>query len=274
MNDSLDLLFEATGLPHFELPAGLVNLYGGPLGFSTARVYANFVESLDGVTALPGVPESGRLIAGGSEQDRFVMGLLRACADAVLIGAGTLHGSPHTHWTAENAYPPAADLYAELRARRGSTPHPTLAVVTGSGRLDPQHPGLSEPAIVLTSEKGASTLRGRLPESARIAAIGTGPSIDPAAILRTLRDRGYRLILCEGGPTLFGALLEVNLVDELFVTISPRLAGRLPDSPRLSLVENVELLPHRTSSAALLSVRRSEAHLFLRYQLNSEAFTP
>lgn len=267
MSGGLDVLFEAPGLPQFDLSAELRRLYGGTLGFSTPRLYANFVESLDGVTAIPDVPHSGRLIAGGSEHDRFVMGLLRACADAVLIGSGTLHASPHTHWTAENAYPPAAGLYADLRRERGSAPQPALAVVTGSGRIDTQHPGLGEPAIVFTSELGASALRGRLPDSARIVAIGNGPAIDPAALVRALREQGYPLILCEGGPRLFGELLASDLVDEAFLTVSPVFAGRTRDRSRFSLVENMKFLPEKFIPGNLLSVRRAGSHLFLRYEI-------
>ena len=116
--------------------------------------------------------QSSHLIAAGSEHDRFVMGLLRACADAVLIGAGTLRGSPRTRWTAEHAYPPAAPLYAELRRRRGRPPQPTLAVLSGSGRINPQHPGLGERSLVLTSEQGAAQLGRRLPRSRPIVPIG------------------------------------------------------------------------------------------------------
>ena len=116
---------------------------------------------------MPALLESSHLIAAGSEPDRFVMGLLRACADAVLVGAGTLRGSPRTRWTAEHAYPPAAPLYAELRRRRGRPPQPTLAVLSGSGRIDPQHPGLGERSLVLTSEQGAARARPAPPPLGR-----------------------------------------------------------------------------------------------------------
>jgi hypothetical protein len=90
----LDVLFEKSGLPSYDLPADLERLYGGGLGFEAPRLYANFVSSLDGVVALEGEKHSSQMISGQSEADRFVMGLLRACADAVLIGAGTLRAAP------------------------------------------------------------------------------------------------------------------------------------------------------------------------------------
>lgn len=262
----LEPLFELPGLPSFDLPEELAAIYGGAVGFPESRLFANFVASVDGIVALPALLESSHLIAAGSEHDRFVMGLLRACADAVLIGSGTLHGSPQTRWTAEHAYPPAAPLYAELRRRRGRPPQPTLAVLSGSGRIDPEHPGLGERSLVLTSEQGAAQLGRRLPRSAAIVPIADQPPLDPAAAVQTLRAGGHELILCEGGPLLFGELVDAGLVDELFLTLSPVLAGHGADG-RLSLLESAELLPGRTPAATLLTLRRADSHLFLRYQL-------
>lgn len=266
---TLEALFEVPGLPGFDLPDELAAIYGGTVGFPEPRLYANFVASVDGVVALPALLESSHLIAAGSEHDRFVMGLLRACADAVLIGAGTLGGSPRTRWTAEHAYPPAAPLYAELRRQRGRPPQPTLAVLSGSGRINPQHPGLGERSLVLTSEQGAAQLGQRLPRSAAIVPIGNQSPLDPALAVETLRAGGHELILCEGGPLLFGELVDAGLVDELFLTLSPVLAGHGGASGRLSLLEGAELLPGRTPAATLLTLRRADSHLFLRYQLGS-----
>lgn len=264
---SLEPLFEEAGLEAFDLPDELAALYGGPLGFPAERLYANFVTSLDGVTAIPDAIQSSHLIAGGSSSDRFVMGLLRACADAVLIGAGTLAASPRSTWTAEHAYPPAAALYAELRRRRGRSPQPTLAVLSGRGQIDPAHPGLAERSLILTSEQGAARLCDALPESAVLAPIGNSAALDPTRAIEALRAGGHQLILCEGGPTLFGALAGAQLVDELFLTLSPVLAGRPTAGGRLSLLEGAGVLPERTAAARLLSVRRAASHLFLRYEL-------
>ncbi len=263
----LEPLFETAELPEFDLPARLAETYGGPLGFSEPRLYANFVASLDGVVAIPGEIHSNRMISAHSEADRFVMGLLRACADAVLVGARTLRASPRTLWTAEHAYPPAAPLYRELRRLRRRPPRPTVAVLSGSGSVDPRHPALEEGALVLTSERGAARLRGRLPRAATILALGAEPAIDPVVAVEALRRRGHELILSEGGPTAFGALVAAGLVDELFLTTSPLLAGRSPGSLRPALVEHAEFLPARTVEGELLTLRRSGSVLFARYRL-------
>ena len=199
------------------------------------------------------------------------MGLLRACADVVLLGSGTLHGSPKSVWTAERAYPGAADAFADLRRRLGLAPHPELAVLTASGSVDPGHPALEQGAVVLTTEAGAGRCRKRLPAAVEVVALGDDATVDPQAAVSYLRDRGHRSILSEAGPHVFGSLLAAGLVDELFLTVSPLLAGRSDPGLRLGLVEGQELLPERSEPARLLGVRRHGAHLFLRYGVSSPA---
>jgi riboflavin biosynthesis pyrimidine reductase len=264
----LEPLLEAAELPEFDLPGALAEVYGGSLGFSEPRLYANFVASLDGVVALPGEIQSNRMISAHSEADRFVMGLLRACADAVLVGAGTMLASPRTLWTAERAYPPAAPLYRELRRSRRQPPRPTLAILSGSGSLDPWHPALEESALVLTSERGAARLRCRLPRATTILAVGAEAPIDPVAAVETLHRRGHELILSEGGPTTCGALVAAGLVDELFLTTSPLLAGRAHGGVRPALVDHAEFLPATTVNCNLLTLRRSGSQLFSRYRVS------
>ena len=119
-------------------------------------VYANFVSSIDGVAAIGGVEMSSAAISGGASADRFVMALLRAVADAVVVGAGTVreHGGP---WTAEKAFPPGAESFSRLRAGISASESPTLVVVTASGKLPVEHPALAD-AIVVTTSAGARSL--------------------------------------------------------------------------------------------------------------------
>jgi len=265
--EPLELLHEDPELPAFDLPSELQDFYGGSLGFQEPCLYANFVSTVDGVVAIPSLVQSSRLISGDSESDRFVMGLLRACADVVLIGSGTLRGSPRSRWTPERVYPAAAAAFAELRRRLGRPPEPELAVLTASGTIDPAHPAVVAGAVVLTTEQGAAILRGRLPASSTLIAVGTGNEVDPRAAVDALHARGHRLILSEAGPHVFGSLLELGLVDELFLTLSPLLGGRLADGERLALVEGTEFLPAERVAGGLASARRQRAHLFLRYRI-------
>jgi riboflavin biosynthesis pyrimidine reductase len=263
----LELLYEADGLPAFDLPAELLATYGGPFGLNEPRLYANFVSTIDGVTAIPSLPGSNKLVAAGSTADRFVMGLLRACADAVVVGSGTFNASPRSVWTAEQAYPDGAEAFAALRSAIGRPPLAELVILSGSGSLDPAHPAFSSGALVLTSDAGAVRLEGRLPAASTVISLGPGEQLDAAAALAVLRERGHRLILSEGGPRVIGAFLEAGLVNELFLTVSPVLVGRTPLDERFALVEGADLLPNGPADARLLGIRRDGSHLFLRYAL-------
>lgn len=263
----LDTLFEIGGLPSYELPEDIGRRYGGSLGFEAPRLYANFVSSLDGVVAIEGTNNSSMMISGSSEADRFVMGLLRACADAVLIGAGTLRAAPTSLWTPDYIYPDASAGFAELRSGLGHADAPRLVVLTARGELDPHHPALQAGALVLTTEAGARTLDDRLPGASTVMALGGGRGIALTEVMARLGRDGHRVVLVEGGPTVIGGLLKDHLLDELFLTLSPILAGRGETGGRPSLVEGAELLPSMSVSGDLLSIRKHGAHLFLRYAI-------
>jgi riboflavin biosynthesis pyrimidine reductase len=264
--DPLSVLYELDGLPETELPGELEELYGGRLGFREPCLYSNFVATIDGVVAIPSVPRSNTLIADGSTGDRFVMGLLRAFADAVLIGAGTLASSPKGTWLPEKVYPPGADAFAELRRRLGRRERREVAVLTGHGSIDPGHPVIASGAVVLTSDVGAIRLRDKLPEAATLISLGAEATLDPQRAVDALLERGHRAILCEAGPHTHGGLLARRLVDELFLTVSPLVAGDRGHSSRYGLAEAADLMPPGLRGH-LLSVRRHEEHLFLRYEL-------
>jgi riboflavin biosynthesis pyrimidine reductase len=264
----LELLYELPGLPRTDLPAELVEAYGGDLGFDRPRLFANFVSTIDGVVAIPDLAQSNKLISGGSESDRLVMALLRAFSDAVLIGSGTLRAAPSALWTPERAFPPAADALAELRRRLDRPAAPERVVLTGSGSVPASHPLFAEGALVLTTERGARRLDGQLPAASTIVALGDGATVDLRAGVAALRARGHELILSEAGPRAFASLLQAKLVDELFLTVSPLIAGR-DTSERLGLVEGFEVLPSERLAGRLLSARRDGDHLFLRYELDT-----
>lgn len=263
----LELLHEEAGLPRFDLPPELEEAYGGALGFDRPRLFANFVSTIDGVVAIPELAQSNKLISGENESDRFVMGLLRAAADAVLIGSGTLRTSSRGLWTPERVFPAAADGFAELRRRLDRPAAPERVVVTGTGSVPPSHPLFADGALVLTTETGAGRLDGRLPQASTIVSLGKSERVDLRAAVAALRARGHELILSEAGPRVFASLLEVGLVDELFLTVSPLIAGRGTSSERLGPVEGFEALPSERLDGRLLSVRRDGDHLFLRYDL-------
>ena len=266
MIEAFRVLAEAEDLPRWDVPEQLAELYGGAIGLDEPCVVANFVESLDGVVAVPRLPRSHAVIGDESEADRFVLALVRACADAVVVGSGTLLASPKGTWRIDRAYPPAAEALAELRARRGRPEQPLVVVVTTGASLDPAHPLLEAGALVLTTDGGAARLRATVPGASEVVAVNDGETVDLARALDVLRDRGCPVVLTEAGPTMFGSLVASQLVDELFLTVSPVLAGRALGA-RLGLVEGVELLPERRVAGRLRSARTNGSHLFLRYAL-------
>ncbi len=122
--------------------------------------------------------------------------------------------------------------------------------------------------MVVTTDTGATRLRAvDLPATVEVVAAGSGDEVEPAAIVEVLRERGLDVVVCEGGPTLLGGLIDAGLVDELFLTVAPQVAGRFPDAPRLALVEGVAFAIGDAPWTRLVSVMRSESHLFLRYRV-------
>src|SRR5436305_6886681 len=263
--DAFEVLFEAEGLPSYLLPFDLERIYGG-IGFADEVVYSNFVTSIDGVAALGDGKSAGSVISAKATSDRFLMGLLRACADAVLIGGGTLAATPGHHWTAEHVAPHFAESFGALRRSLGRSGDPRLVVMTAHGKLDVKHVAVLGGATIVTSEAGAKKLEGTLPEGCEVVVAGSGEDVDIPGALDALRGRGFDVVLTEGGPSVMGHLLRAQVLDEMFLTASPVLAGR-DSEDRPGMVAGIELLPGSGVWSRLLSVRRHGDYLFLRYGL-------
>lgn len=264
MLDPFELLYE-DDVPRYELPSDLDKVYGS-LGFAERTLYSNFVSSIDGVVTLGSKPSAGSVISGRNAADRFLMGLLRACADAVLLGAGTLRATPGHRWTPAHIAPDYADAFARLRDALGRSPEPRLVLVTASGGLDVTHPAIQGGATVVTTSAGARAMRDRLPDSCDVVDAGDSERVDMKRAVELLRTRGYDVVLTEGGPHLVGELIKQQLLDEAFLTISPVVAGR-GDENRLGMVAGIELLPEHGVWSRLLSARRHGSYLFLRYSV-------
>ena len=135
----LESLFERESDNALPLPPDLAAFYGRlafPPHPGRAHVVSNFVTTLDGVVALnePGHAGGGD-ISGWSRHDQVVMGLLRAMADAVIVGAGTLRSVPQHRWTAQYIYPPLAGMYQQLRTNLGKQASPLNVIVTAHGEV-------------------------------------------------------------------------------------------------------------------------------------------
>lgn len=264
------------------LPAGLRELYDGDLHFRLRPserpfVIANFVSTLDGVVSyeIKGQAD-GSTISGSDPADRFIMGLLRASADAIIVGAGTVHdASPEDLWIPEYIYPAGKHLYTEYRVNVLRKPeYPLLVIVSGSGRLELQRAAFRTPevrTVVITTSAGRDTLAiagaTQLPSVQIHTLDASSGTISPLTILRLLYSQlGVRTLLHEGGPTLFGQFLAADAVDELFLTLAPRIAGRKSATIRPALVQGTEFMPDCAPWFQLLSVKQRNEHLYLRYQ--------
>jgi riboflavin biosynthesis pyrimidine reductase len=257
------------------LPPKLARLYGClrmPLPRSHPHVFSNFATTLDGVVSLSEKGHaSGADISGFSAQDRMVMGLLRAIADVVIIGSGTL-GTDRRHvWTAAAIFPELADEYRRLSEALGKRGAPLNVIVSGSGRLDLRLPVFASgklQALIVTTTAGAKSLRKQgVPDSVEIRATRRrGNAIPARAILDAVcRFSPGKLILVEGGPRLLGDFYAEGLVDEQFLTLAPQIAGRDAGDRRLSLVMGKTFAPRNALWGTLVDVRRGSSHLFLRY---------
>jgi riboflavin biosynthesis pyrimidine reductase len=269
--EPLERLFDETSGEPLPLPPELLALYG-PLRMPSPRdrphVFANFVASVDGIVAVDPPQGRGAEISGGNAHDRAVMGLLRAVADGVVIGAGNLRAEGDHVWTAERVCPELAGPYAQLRAALGKTAAPLQVVVTGSGDVDLSRAVFSgaAPSVVVTTTAGAERLRAqRSAVRVVVPAPGTG-WIPLATVLETAQLGPGALVLVESGPTSTTLFLAEGAVDELFLTRAPILVGRTREPATLALVEGRVFRPG-TLAGRLLSARRSGDYLFLRYAI-------
>jgi riboflavin-specific deaminase-like protein len=208
-------------------------------------LYLNMVASADGRATVEG--RTGGL---GSEADTRLLTELRALADAVLIGTGTIRAEGYGRLVRN----------AERVARReaaGLAASPTAVLISRSFDIPwgaPLFEAADQPVIVYTGASGAP------PDVAAPLEVVRLEDPAPRVALADLRSRGVRSLLCEGGPTLNSALLEADVVDELFLTISPQLAGETL-APRI--VEG-EGLPAPVA-LTLEWVLRHDEEIYLRY---------
>jgi riboflavin biosynthesis pyrimidine reductase len=277
----LDTLFETRHGRALRLTPNLTRLYGNfriSQAHSRQHVFSNFVSTLDGVVSLQvRGHDGGGDISGFSIQDRMVMGLLRAVADAVIVGAGTLEADPKHAWTPDEICPDLTDDYRALRMALRKPAVPLNVVVSGSGRIDLRLPVFTSgrvQTLVVTTTAGAKHLaKQKTPPGLNIHAVPRCRAmIPPRSILDAVgRLNAGKRILIEGGPRLLGEFYARRLVDEQFLTLAPQIAGREYGDGRLSLVMGQAFAPGGAPWGTLIDLRRGASHLFLRYTFRSTA---
>ncbi len=276
---ALEQLFDVELGSNLPLPPDLTALFGHlqfPAHTGRPYIIGNFVTTLDGVVAL-NVPghDGGGDISGFNQHDHMVMGLLRAIVDAVIVGAGTLRAAPNHRWTAAYTYRPLASIYQELRTSLGKPAPPLNVFVTERGDISlglPVFQSGEVPVLIVTTKHGWTRIHAQsIPPSVQVATVESAGPLSARAILEEVkRVRQSDMILVEGGPQLMGDFFAEQLLDELFLTLAPQIAGRDGDAERPGLVAGKTFAPEHPLWGRLISVKRGGSHLFLRYAFDSK----
>jgi riboflavin-specific deaminase-like protein len=210
-------------------------------------VVANFISSLDGKATA-----DGRTAALGGPGDRAAFHLLRTEVDAVLAGNRTMF---------IESYGPLAKepRLSELRVRAGRGPQPLGVVISRSGTVPFEIPlfGDADSRVAVYGPPGLE-----VPDTAAEVIVHELARDEGAlaGVLRSLRaDHDVRSLLCEGGPSLFSALLLEDLVDELFLTLAPKLVG----GDSMTITTGVPL--DELADVRLVTALEQDGALFLRY---------
>jgi riboflavin biosynthesis pyrimidine reductase len=279
----LETFYEVERGHALPLPPDLATLYGRldfPLHPGRPYVIGNFVTTLDGVVTLnvPGQAGGGP-ISGFNQHDHLVMGLLRAVADAVIVGAGTLRAVPHHRWTAQYISPAFSQAYHRLRMSLGKPESPVNAIVTARGEVDLTLPVFQSggiPVVIVTTAQGKQRIAAqRIPPFVQLSDVPGANSLSARAIIQAVcRERECHILLVEGGPQLLGTFLAEGLLDELFLTLAPQIAGRDNATERPGLVMGQRFAPEYPLWGTLMSVKRGGSHLFLRYAFETRETTP
>lgn len=211
------------------------------------HVRANFITTLDG-SVIGGDGKSGSI---NGPADLRVFQLLRAQADAVFVGAGTVRIERYQD----------TDIPTGLQKLR-SNPGPQMVTVTRTGDLQPEFLATNPIVITAQDQPAAQKLASVLPPENLL--ICGKEVVDFRAALQQLRRRGFKEILCEGGPHLMGALLENGLVGELCLSISPKVMA----GPGSRLAAG-SLVPTAARLQVMLSA--PDGYLMSRWLLQPEA---
>lgn len=210
----------------------------------------NFIATADGRATF-----RGRSAPLGDEVDRELFHGLREQSEAVLVGTHTVRLERYRRLTRDPER-------RERRVQAGRQPEPLACLVTRSGDIPTEAPIFSDPEarIAVFGPPGLELP----PLAAEVEVVELDPGeLTLTTVLRRLRsDFGIRSLLCEGGPTLFNGLLQERLVDEMFLSLAPKLSGggtapavtNGPELPELQPLELVWALEHAGS-------------LYLRYRL-------
>ena len=241
---------------------------------------------MDGITSLLGEHASGGEISQSAD-DRWLMDLLRAHADGILLGMNTLREEQRSRGSASRGivFRVVDPALRELRAKLGKGRDRNI-FVTGANHLDLSRHKVFDcdvvDAAILTSPAGAERLRALgKHQHVNIIAAGDDERLDlRRAVARLREELGMQHLLCEGGPTLYGHLARADLVDEKFMTVAPVETGQVvpPEQERIFEEQTIPVLLRPTVFGGpgftrdqvtrwrWISCRRAGDHQFNRYR--------
>jgi riboflavin-specific deaminase-like protein len=209
----------------------------------------NMVSTLDGKATI-----DWRTKGLSTELDRRLFHNLRTQVDAVMIGAGTARAERYGRMT-------KSEELRQKRVSEGLAPEPLAVIVSARLDLPADLPLLQTPEQEVVIATGSdAVLQGT---TARIDYLRTGDDL-PLLAAKLREERGVRSILCEGGPTLNSHLLAAGLVDELFLTLNPKLSG---GAAAFTIVAGRELV--EPAELRLVSVAEGGGDLFTRWRIGA-----
>jgi riboflavin biosynthesis pyrimidine reductase len=217
----------------------------------------NMIATTDGRATLGG--RSGPL---GGRADKELLYGLRTAVDAVMAGAGTVRAERYGQLIRD-------DHGRAIRRERGLAEEPLACIVSGRLALDSGIPLLAESGtrVAILTPSEASLPQDCRAEISYIRSARDGQLDLPGALAELHERLGVRTLLCEGGPHLNAQLLAHGLVDELFLTLSPKLAGGDAVSETLRIVSGPEFDP--PLELELAGALEHDSYLFLRYRVSS-----
>lgn len=270
-----------------SLPESFRSIYPGDWHIPPAKdrpyTYTNFGMSRDGRISYnePNMEEAHH-VTKAAPHDRWLMGLLRMRAEALMIGDTTLRLEKYHFattqevcpWTAQFIWPPDADAFTAYRQAHGMARNPLLIILSMDGNVSLDHPcfrGEDRPIVFATTKRGADKMATlKRPDTVEIVALGD-EAVDLKRLSTLLYAKyGIRQLLCEGGARVFAHMLNNGLVDEEFVTWCPTFVGRAAGRDRPSYTEGVAWMPESAPYSKPLTLHRGGDYLFLRTRCHYE----
>lgn len=267
---------EHSNLKSPGLPEAFRRAYGGDWLFDAPTdrpyTYSNFVQSRDGRISF-GIPgqSGGGEVSDFNFHDQWLMGLLRARADAVIVGDVTLKIEPDHIWTHQYICP-TETAFDDLRSSFGLAINPLQTFLSLEGEFDPSLPVFARSdlqIVIFTTARGrerASSLEG-VAAKVDLPEVGTD-TVDLQRVMQVLHhDYKVKTLLCEGGPRVYGSFVAAKLIDEEFLTLSPVVIGQNAERTRPGLIEGIAFTPENAPRSIPISIKRAEDYLFLRSKL-------